>query len=305
MITIREYLNFVKARLNAFEAKRQGLSDNDPITRKYKFTNVYRVLDRVSQYELKHVIDSTNDPLDNVMRVFLFNHFKTPFMWRLVSNTGLVPRYNQSSFDDLRAKLKSASQASTPLFTSAYVVPSAGKGLPKVDAVINKLEVLADNLRLEDLASSKTLFDRLRSIKGMGDFLASQVVFDLQWQGDLYQDLFILGVGAKEGAYKLGFLDTPTSTNADKAKECLLTLQGVLEEEKIGLYYDGDYIQPRLADVQNTLCEFNKYTRVSRPDVLIGGKNKKIKARYTPNLKDELEYVIPGWWVGKQGLVRL
>ena len=54
----RYYFYFIQERMNMFWRRCDGkrVLTKDPILREYKFTNVYRVCDRVSQYLLHHVI---------------------------------------------------------------------------------------------------------------------------------------------------------------------------------------------------------------------------------------------------------
>jgi len=55
----QRYFYFIQERMNIFWKRYKGELppySEDPIFQQYKITNVYRVLDRVSQYLVKHVI---------------------------------------------------------------------------------------------------------------------------------------------------------------------------------------------------------------------------------------------------------
>ena len=55
---LRYYFYFINERMKIFWRRCEGKATltDDPILRKYKFTNVYRALDRVSQYLIRYVI---------------------------------------------------------------------------------------------------------------------------------------------------------------------------------------------------------------------------------------------------------
>ena len=56
--TLQYYFYFIQERMNIFWGKynHQDHLTDDPILQEYKFTNVYRASDRVSQYLIKNVI---------------------------------------------------------------------------------------------------------------------------------------------------------------------------------------------------------------------------------------------------------
>ena len=78
-----EYWNFAAERQAVFNKRKNGTIypwTNNHIIQKYKFTNVYRASDRVSQYLIRNVIypEYKNDftPEDIFFRIILFKLFK-------------------------------------------------------------------------------------------------------------------------------------------------------------------------------------------------------------------------------------
>src|SRR5689334_6219368 len=58
---------------------------DDPILREYRFTNVFRAADRVSQYLLREVLYSDRaptDPTNVIFRVLLFKLFNKVATWQ-------------------------------------------------------------------------------------------------------------------------------------------------------------------------------------------------------------------------------
>ena len=79
--TLKYYFYFIQERLNIFWKTCEDSSrclTNDPILKEYKFTNVYRACDRVSQYLIKNVIYKDLDrytPEDVLLRILVFKVF--------------------------------------------------------------------------------------------------------------------------------------------------------------------------------------------------------------------------------------
>src|SRR5690606_34095799 len=75
------YWKFAAVRQEAFFNRLEGNPypwTTDPIIKRYKFTNVYRAADRVSQYLIKHVIYNENlpgSPKETLFRILLFKLF--------------------------------------------------------------------------------------------------------------------------------------------------------------------------------------------------------------------------------------
>lgn len=77
--TLRYYFYFVQERMNMFSRKVEGkfIYTEDPILRMYKFTNVYRATDRVSQYLIRNVIYKDIEqytPEDVLLRILVLRY---------------------------------------------------------------------------------------------------------------------------------------------------------------------------------------------------------------------------------------
>lgn len=85
------YWRFAAARQAIYLARLRGVGEpwsDDPILRDYRFTNVYRAADRVSQFLIQNIIynsDAPDDPENVVFRVLLFKlltEFRRGARWR-------------------------------------------------------------------------------------------------------------------------------------------------------------------------------------------------------------------------------
>lgn len=312
---LKEYLHFVKIRQETFLEKLKNPNYTHPELGTMKFTNVHRVLDRTSQYELREVILGENlsqEPLETLFRIFLFNQFKTETFWDLVKNNSLVTSLKSFSSGALIAHnvcyQQDKKNGDPKLFTSAYVVPGA-KGESKVTTIakrcINFIERIDKIKKAYNLDNLQNIYDQLKLIPGIGQFLASQVLFDFFWVNA--GDLAILGTGAIRGAYKLGLISSPSGVTSNES--FLVLCRCAKEIRNAGLdkliTANGKPVPLEFGDIQNTLCEFDKIMRVWHPNVVAGkSAPTKIKNVYKPGTA--IDYVVPGAWVdSKEKFVRI
>lgn len=88
----RYYFYFIQERMNMFWRRCDGriVLTKDPILREYKFTNVYRSCDRVSQYLIRHVIYENIEeytPEDMLLRILVFKIFNKIGTWKYLMQT--------------------------------------------------------------------------------------------------------------------------------------------------------------------------------------------------------------------------
>lgn len=306
---IADYCEFCTIRQNTFYEKQLNPNYVNAILGTNKFTNVYRLLDRVSQYELQKVIYSgIQDPLEILFRVFVFNHFKTECFYDYL----LTKEFNVSlnTFNaEVFITLLSEYSGDLKLFTNAYMIPGK-RGEAKIITITRKIINFIENSKLfKNLQSGYEIFHKLKCLDGMGDFLASQVVFDCLWH-ESFKDverLYALGVGAKRGAFKLG-LTNKLNTSYDEGFKALLTAKQALGESNFTPLTIGDTkIYPDFSDIQNTFCEVDKYFRIIHPEIITNKKQtekqSRIKNKYKPG-KSKFDIYIPGWFVSKSGLIK-
>ena len=126
--TLKYYFYFIQERMNIFWSRyshRDHLTD-DPILQEYKFTNVYRASDRVSQYLIKNVIYKELDrytPEDVLLRILVFKVFNRIETWEYLNmQTDIrVDSFNVDRLTELLTKRRKE----YPIFSNAYMM--AGK----------------------------------------------------------------------------------------------------------------------------------------------------------------------------------
>ena len=303
--TFRYYFYFIQERMNIFWRKLEGqghLTD-DCILSEYKFTNVYRACDRVSQYLIRNVIYKEQNkymPEDMLLRILVFKVFNRIETWEYLA---LREEITIRSFDVTRlSKLLTQRQQSLPIFSNAYMM--AGHHA-RYEGITTKhqvwLQMIKDefirNKGIEKVLKAKSMasvYSLLREYPLIGDFLAYQYTIDFNYSPylDFDEDSFVkAGVGAVRGIKKCfssfgnSFEDAIVYTHNNFSKL----------QERYGFtgFKPLPGRMPTLIDLQNCFCETDKYLRAKMPELKVG--NVRIKQRYKPN-EDRINYCFPDKW---------
>ena len=279
----------------------QGPWTEDPILQKFRFTNAYRVADRVSQYLISQVQGSgPQDGANLFLRTLLFKLFNRIETWQLLERsvgTITIDSYDCRVLDEI---LSDAMQRGQRIYSAAYIMPAGGReGTPKHRMHLRLLEsMIHENLpaRLAISRSMAGAFDLLRSYPTIGDFLAYQYVTDLNYSRLLdfsEMDYVVPGPGAKSGIRKC-FADLGSYSESD----IIRWMADHQEQEfgKRGLAFPTLWGRPlQLIDCQNLFCEVDKYARVHHPDIAGRSRRVRIKQEYRRN-PAPIEVVLPAKW---------
>jgi alpha-glutamyl/putrescinyl thymine pyrophosphorylase clade 1 len=298
------YWNFAAERQNIFFSRARGSAapwTSDPILRRFRFTNVYRVADRVSQFLVRHVQEEgPQDHTSLFFRTILFKLFNRIDTWQLLeSSVGPIhpENYDYRAFDRV---LSDAMSEGRRIYSPAYIMPSGGiEGSRKHQMHLRLLEsMLKDELpaRLSDCSSMQQAFEMIRSYPTIGDFLAYQYVTDLNYSGLLdfsEMDFVTPGPGARSGIQKC-FLDRGSYSEPDLIRWMAEHHQE--EFSRRGIEFQTLWGRPlQLIDCQNLFCEVDKYARVHHPEVSGLSSRVRIKQEYRHN-PAPLEYWLPTKW---------
>lgn len=303
--TLKYYFYFIQERMNIFWGRynhHDHLTD-DPILQEYKFTNVYRASDRVSQYLIKNVIYKDLDryaPEDVLLRILVFKVFNRIETWEYL-NKHLDVRVNTFNVERL-SKLLTKRQKDYPIFSNAYMM--AGSHVRYADIKTKHqvwLQMIEDEFiqgrgaeKVLDAMSMSEVYNQLRDYPLIGDFLAYQYTIDFNYSPYLNfdEDSFVkAGVGAVRGI-----------------KKCFLSFGNSFED---AIYYIHDHFEElqerygytdfrplpgrklKLIDLQNCFCETDKYLRAKMPELKVG--NVRIKQHYKPT-KEMINFYFPDKW---------
>lgn len=307
------YWKFAYERQNIFFNRIKGFSEpftSDPILQQYKFTNVYRACDRVSQYLIKHVIydgEKNRTPEDTLFRIILFKLFNKIETWQLLEN----------KFGNLSAKtfklghfknfLDCEMNRGRTLYSNAYMMASGCKEFDvtrKHHAHFLLLDMMLKNKLADQLTTCKKMRDAYALLLGyplIGRFLAYQYVTDINYSpltNFKETEFTVPGPGAKDGIRKcFSKLGGLSETEIIK----MMTDRQELEFERLGLDFKRLGSRPlQYIDIQNIFCEVDKYCRVAHPDIAGLSGRSRIKQKFRCNPKP-IEYFFPPKWKIKLG----
>ena len=302
----RYYFYFIQERMNIFWRRCEGslVLTKDPILREYKFTNVYRACDRVSQYLLHHIIYNEEEyfsPEDMLLRILVFKIFNKIETWEYIEQT-----YGEISINHFDVKeislLLSARQIYAPIFNNAYMMTGSHKRYDYLPTkhekwlTMVKKEFLGEGVvdKILQAQSLEEVYKLLRSCSFLGGFLAYQYAIDFNYSPYINFDentFVIAGIGAIRGINKCFISHGHSYEDAIRyTKEHFKELQtkyGYTEFKPLLGH------EPTLLDLQNCFCETDKYLRAKMPDLIVG--NKRIKQKYKSQ-GESIHYMFPPKW---------
>lgn len=301
------YWKFAVLRQDTFFNRIKGKSfpwTDDMIINKYKFTNTYRAADRVSQYLIKNVIyrdDLPSSPKEILFRILLFKLFNKIETWELLeSKTDVI--YEDFKFNNYDNLLTKAFEEKKTIYSAAYIMPSCKSAFGLVRKHSNHLKLIEYMIknhlteRLMDTNKMQHAFEIIKGFPGLGDFLAYQLLIDINYSNILNfseSEFVVAGPGAKGGISKC-FTDAGGLSNVEIIK--LMTDRQDIEFERLGLDFKSLWGRKlQLIDCQNIFCEVDKYSRIKHPEIKGNSDRTRIKQLYKKN-SIPIKYWFPPKW---------
>ena len=279
------------------ENKPRPWTDNK-IFRESKFTNVYRELDRNSQWQIKNILlDKTLTPVNLIWKMMVFRFFNNPETFKIgVLDMGWkngIPdwgEYNEEEFSQFIGRIR---QSGKNPYTTAYLINSqATPGKPR-DYCYTRLVIPTLHKSIPELISKVKKADKpediisyLKTLPAVADFIAHEFYQDYTYIPRYTDSKFMkfdqndftnVGPGASIGIR----LIYPSLKNVTEQKQAIYWLRDLAEEwlTKIGeekgepmvyLEWDkskGSYILTEkcnitLHQIEMWLCEFQKYWKM-------------------------------------------
>lgn len=276
----------------------------NPILNEYKFTNVYRCTDRVSQYLIKNVIYHGSQEINEVFfRILLFKIFNKIETWEYLKNQLKNITWEGYSYEKYNNVLLEILEVKKPIYSAAYIMAS-GKSSFHLDRkhqnhlkLIEKMIIEGLPARLNFSKSMEEGYNLLKNYPTIGEFLAYQFITDINYSNlTKYSELEFVkaGPGAKDGITKC-FSDLRDYTFEDTIK----MMNDIQEEEfkRLNLKFNtlsGRNLQ--LIDSQNIFCEVDKYSRVAHSEIIGLSKRTRIKQKFKLIKKDEIDFFFPPKW---------
>lgn len=310
------YWTFASRRQAAFESRLAGTRrpwTPDPILQVYKFCNVFRAADRVSQFMIKDVAygqDAESDTRDRVFQITAFRTFSNIATWQSATKElGGAPRLDHLRSGEFERALDKVKAQNGGLYTGAFIL-CANKAFGFDEKHRNHV-ALFKHMFLEHACAERVLqapsleavVELLQSFPLMGPFMAYQTAVDLNYSELLdfsENDYTQAGPGALRGLKK-AFTDLGDFSPAD----AILWMVDRQDDEfrRLELPFHGLFGR-RLhgIDCQGLFCELDKYCREAVPELT--SARSRIKAKYSGSRGDIELYFPPKWQLGSPGVVR-
>lgn len=282
-----------------------GPWSEDPILNEYRFTNVYRITDRVSQYLVRNVQYDparAQTPTEVFFRTMLFKMFNRIETWETIERQLGPISWQGTRVDQISEVLDRRIRTGDRVYSAAYIMPSPAFGHHRKHA--NHLALLDRMMRdglPDQLTSAQSLnsaYEMILMYPGLGPFLAFQFCIDLNYSILLNfseADFVVAGPGALDGISKC--FHNAQSQDPSTVIHWMVERQDY-EFGRLDLGFDGLFgrrLQP--IDCQNLFCELSKYARVAHPDVPGKFGRKRIKQRYKTRARASVDppYFPPKW----------
>lgn len=302
------YWQFAARRQAAFEKRITGLSapwSDDPILQQYKFCNVFRASDRVSQYLIRDVIyaDQLDASMaDRLFQIVAFRTFSKIETWEYLKQA----LCRQPLLEDLRSgafcRALVAAKKQGAIYTSAFIL-CANKAFgfdekhENHDALFRHMFFEADFAgRCRGANALEQVVALIQSFPLMGPFMAYQTAIDLNYSELISfseNDYTQAGPGALRGIAKT-FSDTGSYKPADII---MMMVEGQEQEfERLGHKFNGLFGRKLHAiDCQGLFCETDKYCRAAVPE--LKSARTRIKAKFAPQTKPVDLFFPPKWGI--------
>jgi hypothetical protein len=283
----------------------------DKILRTYKFTNVYRQLDRVTQewttryMKLRHGKASRENILFHCM---VFRLFNWPPTYDTLNFAGLINSWNMNkAIRVLTDRKENGNDDERQIFTGAYIIPNGGSTDPKIDVICGALDWVhrhrkelmrnicepVDSRKKTMLPSMEQAVNVLSNIWTIGPFIAYEIACDLRHTSLLADASDVMswanpGPGAKRGIHRLmcGEAKMPGAkpNYNKKMRELLLMAPQALDKHVFECEWPFE-----MREIEHSLCEFDKYMRVKNDEGRPRSKYKTPDERWedTDRQKDE------------------
>ncbi len=256
-----ELLHWVKERESIRIKKERGDFKpwtTDSILRSYKFCNVHRNDDRVSVW----IHNNWLHPYSGHPRIAFAMCVARIFNWpeTLEAIQDLV--FGQWDSSEVKERLKyRRDKQGCKIFTGAYTVSTCGRAMDKIDYCVD----LVFNPLLKTIKNpveGQTLEEYWKDIcqyQGFSSFMAGQVIADLKYILPLllandWNTFAPLGPGSTRGLNRYAGRELSFRLKQDQGTKELLQIQSVIRDN-LGM-------EVALHNVQNVMCEFDKYVRI-------------------------------------------
>ena len=234
---------------------------DDPILKTYRFCNMYRELDTVTDWLRVHWREPHADHPDLWHAFVVARHINNVPM--LTALGGITLPWDPGHFIDVGMARK---QAGERVWSAAYIIGTRTPGdkcIYIADNVLTPMWRQRDVIRPQPGDTLTSWHMQLGLWFGMASFMAAQVIADIKHAtpalknaGD-WHTFCASGPGSRRGLNRIFERDKNAPWREDDFRLKLLSLR----QELAPMFAASGWAIPDAQDVQNMLCEFDKYER--------------------------------------------
>jgi hypothetical protein len=278
--TTKQFFDWINERHSIWCRRRNGQKKpwtKDPILMDWKFTNVFRELDKGTIALKKSILQGMEhvDPkliIWNIIWYRLFNHYEHAYNMHFIESRIFL-------YDYLRKRWRDGEK----VFTSAHLTtgrPFEDKVDTYIDACEDAWEKVPAVLKtIRESGSMQATFETLQDLQMVGPFVAYEIVCDLRWTKLMTGENWLsappdrltwanMGGGAQRGLQRLGM----PAFNKDvglKSMACLWAESESFLQDHVKKHKElplstraVEYPPFELREIEHSLCEFDKYERI-------------------------------------------
>jgi hypothetical protein len=283
----RRFFEYARARHQIYLDRAAGAPapwTRDKILSKYRFTNVFRELDKTTAWFRKHVRDPMRDRPEVLLATVVFRLLNRIEVGEAIFCQTTIERGDlETAFDiyveerDIRVLKQFIVKhigKKGPYVTGAYII-SSPPGYTKLDGVLEVIRRFEKNSDWRNAAAvllstrgDATLEKTWEYLKGqdyLGKFHSYEIVTDLRHTAllDRAPDIMTwcnIGPGARRGINRVAGRDyKDKSAGVD---QMLGEMGDLLAHSRDHSLWPRQWQKWEMRDVEHTLCEFDKYERV-------------------------------------------
>lgn len=253
-----ELLRWVHERENVRRKKEDNQSKpwtDDLIIQNYRFCNVKREDDTVTRWIFNNWLYPNKNHPNIAFAICMARHFNWP---ETLEEIGFPYEWDPERVRDILNRRK---ESKKKIYTNAYTISTGGESCVKLDYSIDRvLSPLWESLRLPHEGETlESYWSYLQSKTGFASFMAGQVVADLKFIDPLidapdWNNWAPLGPGSIRGLNRFFGRKLTKTLRQSQGIDELQTIKKLIKE-KLNL-------DLALHNVQNCMCEFDKYIRL-------------------------------------------
>lgn len=232
----------------------------DPILHNFKFTNVFRKYDAVTQHYLKWVHDVRGCWELLILSTVFYRLVNWP---PTLNETGVLKGWGAKERRRIERVFKSRAARKEQMYTGAYMLPSYVTGEEKYHSTLETMDWAAKRVfspLLHEVPDTvEGLIDFLLPLPRIGGFMAYEIATDISYFQPLRDvDTYAhVGPGAIRGLKRLHGKELHLAHGWNDPMGMMVDLLQVLRRR-----WNKKFEPIGLREVEHSLCEFDKYCRV-------------------------------------------